>query len=768
MTAPALLITQCLQNDFVQPIGRYDPVPNKLHVGHSEARRLLGEDPAHGPVARLMRWAHEMPATALQLVHIRDWHDADDPAQQAHFATFGQHCVRGSEGARFAFVDSHPERAAIVDSIALNDFAGTDLAATLAPFAGQPVRVGVVGVWTEAKVSFLAYELATRYPKFQIAVCSALCASSSRQHHFAALDHLRRILGVQVIDSLGEFLDFLGGSHTLGEQRAPTQFPQLTGDGAQLPAADAELARYLFRDCRQLDLRLLGGGFSGNVVAATKSVDADGREQVPHVLKIGPRAAMGRERASFERVQEVMGNNAPAITDFADFGDRGAIKYRYASMGGAGVATFQKQFEQGLPLDEVRRVLDTVFVEQLGRFYRAAQLESDDLLAHYGFAAKWAPNVRARVEEILGAKATGAELPIAPGRTTPNPCAFYEHTLAHLPARPRDEFYQAWVHGDLNGANIVRDGRGNVWLIDFFHARRAHVLLDLIKLESDLLYIWTKLDDARDLEQACALVDRLVLVQDLAAPLPDLPADAGFAPRFARTWATLQILRGYYKDLVRSDRDPFQVLLGQLRYTAHTLSFEECSALQKRWALYATGQLAARVTAALVRSTKLRLDFLDARFTAPGRFGLTLLPGRRDRGRELADDLRTLAEHRVTHVLCMVPADELAHYGVPDLLTAYRAAGFAVHHLPIPDQKACDVATMQTAVRFLDAAVRAGGTVMAHCVGGLGRTGMAAACLLRTHGLSAEDALAEVRRVRSPRAIETADQEALVRAFIAG
>lgn len=765
MSAPALLITQCLQNDFVQPIGRFDPVPNKLHVGHSEARRLLGEDPAHGPVARLMSWAHAQPREVLAIVHIRDWHDPDDAAQRTHLEAFGRHCVRGSEGARFAFPETDANRATVVDSIALNDFVGTTLANTLAPFAGRPMRVGVVGVWTEAKVGFLAYELVTRYPNFEVAVCSALCASSSRQQHFAALDHLRRILGVRVIDSLGEFFDFLGSGQP-SEAPANTQFPVLSGAGATLRSDDAELARYLFRDCRQLDLKLLGGGFSGNVVAATKSIDMDGREQVPHVLKIGPRAAMGRERASFERVQEVMGNNAPAITDFADFGERGAIKYRYASMGGAGVATLQKQFEQGLAVDELRRVFDTVFVEQLGRFYRAAQLESDDLLTHYGFAAKWAPNVRARVEEILGHAATAASLAIAPGLATPNPCSFYEQTLAHLPARPRDEFYQAWVHGDLNGANIVRDGRGNVWLIDFFHARRAHVLLDLIKLENDLLYIWTKLDDQGDLLQACALFDRLMQVQDLAAPLPDLPASAGLAAKFTRTWQAVQILRGYYRDLVRSDRDPFQLWLGQLRYAAHTLSFEECSPLQKRWALYATGQLTARVTAALVRSTKLRLDFVATQFTAPGRLGLTLLPGRKDRGRELADDIATLREHGVSHVLCMVPSDELAHYGVADLIDTYRAAGIEVHHLPIPDQKACDVATMRVAVDFLDRALRAGATVMAHCVGGLGRTGMAAACLLRKHGLSAEAALAEVRRVRSPRAVETSEQEALVRQFV--
>ena len=42
----ALLFTQCLQNDFVKPIGRFEPLPNRLHVGYAEALRLMGEDPA--------------------------------------------------------------------------------------------------------------------------------------------------------------------------------------------------------------------------------------------------------------------------------------------------------------------------------------------------------------------------------------------------------------------------------------------------------------------------------------------------------------------------------------------------------------------------------------------------------------------------------------------------------------------------------------------------------------------------------------------------
>ena len=49
-----ILFTQCLQNDFVAPIGKYDPLPNLLHVGYSEAKRLIGEKPDEGPVSTVM------------------------------------------------------------------------------------------------------------------------------------------------------------------------------------------------------------------------------------------------------------------------------------------------------------------------------------------------------------------------------------------------------------------------------------------------------------------------------------------------------------------------------------------------------------------------------------------------------------------------------------------------------------------------------------------------------------------------------------------
>ncbi|KIG14973.1 Protein-tyrosine phosphatase-related protein [Enhygromyxa salina] len=765
----SLLITQCLQNDFVKPIGRFDPIPNQLHVGHAEALRLLGETPAEGPVERMMQWAYAQPDELVRVVHIRDWHDPSQPEQRSHLAQFGEHCIRDTEGARFVFTEPqrHAKDIALINSVTLNDFEGTGLTEVLAPYGSGPCRVGLTGVWTEAKVLFLAYEIRTRFPEFEIAVCSALTASSSRQHHFQALSQLDRIIGVQVIDSVGGFIDWLGG----GTTNAPLlglreKYPVIDAGEAQLDPTDAMLLRFLFRDCRSVTLKLLGGGFSGNLVAGTTSVDLHGHEQVPHVVKIGPQDKMGRERTNFEQVQDVMGNNAPQISDFADLDDRGAIKYRYASMGGSFTTTFQKEYQRGLALEKVEQVINTVYGEQLMRLYKAATLESGDLLEHYFFAPERAPGVQRSVEQIVGHEVPGDTLELLPGVEVTNPAVFYRRTLAQLPARAQDRFYQAHVHGDLNGQNIVLDGHDNVWLIDFFHTRRAHVLMDLVKMENDLFYIFTPVQTEHELREAFKLTDALIDVQDLWAELPaQCPSTL---PQMQRAWATLRMLRAYYRRLVHSDRAPLQLFVAMLRYAGHTLSFDEPTPLQLKWALYTAARCVDRVQATLTASTRLRVDFLELADEVSsggpgGRVGLTVLPGRRDWRRHLREDLGSLREAGVDAVVCLVPHEELERYGVPELIDAYRDSGLATLHMPLLDQKGASADKLREAAAWVQVRVAAGQSVLVHCVGGLGRSGMVAAAWLRSRGVSADDALQIVRAARGPRAVETKIQERCVR-----
>ena len=62
----------------------------------------------------------------------------------------------------------------------------------------------------------------------------------------------------------------------------------------------------------------------------------------------------------------------------------------------------------------------------------------------------------------------------------------------------------------------------------------------------------------------------------------------------------------------------------------------------------------------------------------------------------------------------------------------------------------------------IDENLEKGANILIHCVGGLGRTGLVSACYLIHQGMSAQDAIDEVRSVRSKRAIESESQELFV------
>jgi protein-tyrosine phosphatase len=110
-------------------------------------------------------------------------------------------------------------------------------------------------------------------------------------------------------------------------------------------------------------------------------------------------------------------------------------------------------------------------------------------------------------------------------------------------------------------------------------------------------------------------------------------------------------------------------------------------------------------------------------------------------------------------VLTMATAAELA-LGAAALPADLAAAGIAWRHLPVADFAAESVALREGWAGVSGEArgmLGAGGRVLVHCLGGCGRSGMAALRLMAECGEAPEAALARLRRAR-PCAIETEDQ----------
>lgn len=771
--ALSVLITQCLQRDFVDLIEPYDPLPNRLHVGHQEALRLLGPDVSAGPVAQLVAWARSRQTSSIDIIHIRDWHDPKDPRQRDHLAMFGAHCLRDTRGAELVLgmADDVRPNERIVDSIALNDFEDTSLSEHLTSLrqrAGdQPIRVGVVGVWTEAKVSFLLYDLKTRWGIDSLATCSALTASASRAQHFNALEQLGRILGVECFESVGEFVSWLAPGAALSLPPVePRSGPQIlvAEEQLELSRTDRDLVGYLHRDSSRILLEPLSGGFSGALVFRSSSSDAFGHQHAPSVVKLGPQAAIARERVNFERVQEVLGNHAPSVRAFVDLGGRAGVRYSYASMGQGRVRTLKELFENDAPPQQLEAILEAVFGEILGPLYAAARYEKLPILQHYGFSRAWASAVRSSVEALVGTQAGEPELEFEGGYRARNVCHFYEQFLSDAVLDAADFHYVSLVHGDLNGANILVDGRENVWVIDYFHTGRGHVLKDLAKLENDILYIFTPVRTRAELAEALHITRALRSIEDLRQPLPERLASVN-SEQFQRAWGAIRTLRKHVARLCREDRNPTQMHAALLRFAVHTLSFDESTLLQKEWALAAASGMAEDIERAHQADRALRVDWLESPRLAAGKFGLTICPGRRDRGRDLAEDLQVLVQQRVARLLCLLTDDELGWAGVENIASVAGALGIVFKQYPIRDQGVPGSDDAKALVEWCLDACNAGDAVVVHCMGGLGRSGLIAACVLVATGAPADEAIDAVRRARGKRAIENREQERFVASF---
>lgn len=148
----------------------------------------------------------------------------------------------------------------------------------------------------------------------------------------------------------------------------------------------------------------------------------------------------------------------------------------------------------------------------------------------------------------------------------------------------------------------------------------------------------------------------------------------------------------------------------------------------------------------------LPLFLLDA--PGGGRLGLCPMPGRRG---DLSGDIAAMQAEGVSLLLSMTERSEWAG----DLMAATSAAGIGLAHLPIRDWGAPPEAIRAAwpeAARMAHRALDRGQTVLAHCFGGRGRSGMAVMRLMVERGALPHAALETIRTMR-PGAVETQAQQ---------
>ncbi|GAA6209436.1 cyclin-dependent kinase inhibitor 3 family protein [Cognatishimia sp. WU-CL00825] len=148
---------------------------------------------------------------------------------------------------------------------------------------------------------------------------------------------------------------------------------------------------------------------------------------------------------------------------------------------------------------------------------------------------------------------------------------------------------------------------------------------------------------------------------------------------------------------------------------------------------------------------------LHALSVGGGVLAISPMPGR---GAAYDMDLDHMAEWKPSIVMSLTTSGEMVDHGAETLGADFRARAARWVHLPVPDfgvpDKAFEAAWPAAAEAAL-LALKGGGRVLIHCMGGCGRSGMAALRLMVEAGEPVDQALGRLRAVR-PCAVETDGQ----------
>lgn len=147
--------------------------------------------------------------------------------------------------------------------------------------------------------------------------------------------------------------------------------------------------------------------------------------------------------------------------------------------------------------------------------------------------------------------------------------------------------------------------------------------------------------------------------------------------------------------------------------------------------------------------------------------GTLLLHSMPGRDEPWPDFINQAQQEGVDEIVCLTPFSEIAEKS-PDYAAAIAQGAIPFHKVDSPIENygvPADNAAFAETVRRAARSLEAGNTVLVHCAGGIGRTGLFASCVLQALGLDTDAAVARVEQAGS--GAETSAQRDLIRNFSA-
>ncbi|KAK3250001.1 hypothetical protein CYMTET_40594 [Cymbomonas tetramitiformis] len=302
---------------------------------------------------------------------------------------------------------------------------------------------------------------------------------------------------------------------TIVQSTGKTGVQLVPAKGFELCPQFKEVMRALFSDCTHVEYQRLHGGFSGSLVLLARGKLASGYSEDPCVVKLDRADDIRREVELSKEAKAVLEDYAPAIQYGPEYVGEGEAGYGGICLELAGACWVMPEFvdlEAKLVTtlkDVYLQSVESLDGPELNRRDPAEVLY--ELFGVTGILHRFTEDAAPLEGDIFSVHKLREELHAAVLCEKRHERSFFHRhpeerdpllpvceQLYRTLGAPLSSCWAQWrplggrVHGDLNGANVLIDIRGTVWLIDFAKLGKGHVLKDIAKVMCCLWLEYTR------------------------------------------------------------------------------------------------------------------------------------------------------------------------------------------------------------------------------------------------------------------------------------
>jgi CheY-like chemotaxis protein len=256
----------------------------------------------------------------------------------------------------------------------------------------------------------------------------------------------------------------------------------------QLAEEADELVRKLFYDCTRVEPDLIQGGYSGVAICKFRPWYPTRGAGETVIAKLGATRLIEGEVENYRRHVHGMvgGHRVPNLLETARTRSLSGVLYTFAGLGASqGFSSYYQQAN----VAQIEQTLRNLFEKTCfpSRLKSGSHHPSFDLQSFYTELYRLRPeNLRTCLDRTMGKRhpfrkdTDGKRIWLGGGVALVNPVEFA--LTADLPTQS----FMCVIHGDLQGYNVIVDGFGEAWLIDFAHTGDGPLIHDYASFENYL------------------------------------------------------------------------------------------------------------------------------------------------------------------------------------------------------------------------------------------------------------------------------------------